>query len=46
MIQVQQRSLRAFEEHSLSSVHLGIQIGRGVRKQRHNLRGEFQALVG
>ena len=45
MVQVQKRTLRAFEEHSLSPVDLGIQIGRDVRKKRHYVLGDFQVSV-
>jgi hypothetical protein len=45
MVEVQKRSLRTFEEHSLSTVHLAIQIDGDVRKIRHDVLGDFQALV-
>jgi len=45
VIQVEQRSLRALEEYTLSAVHLGIQIRLDIGKKWHDLRGELQALV-
>jgi len=45
VVQVEQRSLRALEEHTLSAVHLGIQIRLDIGKKWHDLRGEFEALV-
>jgi hypothetical protein len=45
VIQIQERSLRALEEHPLSTIHLSVQIRRNIGKKGDDVRCGLQALV-